>query len=317
METNAHDSIDLVYLWVDGNDPVWKKKHDAFVGQTTEESPLNCKGRYVNNDELKYSLRSVSLYAPWIRQIFIVTDNQVPSWLDTSNPKIKIIDHTEILPPESLPCFNSSLIEHFLYKIPGLTERFLFSNDDMYLNKPVRPEDFFTPEGLPIVRLTRKPFRKIRWFIRENIRRRPLKNYRRMVDHSTRLVEKMYGIYYNGLPHHNIDAYLKSDYRKGVEETLHDEFQANNTNHMRSNNDIHRSVLSYIALAENRAVRRYVDKKESFYVNIQIERDYKTLQDVQPTFFCMNDSEKVNDKDRKRAKEFLEQRFPQKSEFEK
>lgn len=316
MENNPND-IDLVYLWVDGNDPVWKAKHDAFIGKTAETSPLNCKGRYANNDELKYSLRSIAQYAPWIRKIFIVTDHQQPEWLNTAHPKIQIIDHTEIMPAESLPCFNSSLIEHFLYKIPGLSEQFLFSNDDMYLNKEVAPEDFFNRDGFPIVRLTRKPFRKIRWFIRENIRRRPLKNYRKMVDHSTRLVEKLYGVFYNGLPHHNIDAYLRSDYQRGVEVILHDEFAANNTNHMRSNNDIHRSVLSYIALAEKRAERRYVDGRESFYVNIQKERDYKRLEEYNPIFFCMNDSEKVTDKDRIRAKEFLTQRYPRKSEFEK
>ena len=91
----------------------------------------------------KYSLRSVEMYAPWIRKIFIVTDNQVPKWLDTSNPKIRIVDHKEILPEVSLPCFNSRLIEHFLYKIPGLSEHFLYANDDMFINRPVTPATFF------------------------------------------------------------------------------------------------------------------------------------------------------------------------------
>lgn len=316
MENNTLE-IDLVYLWVDSNDPVWKAKHDAYIGKTMEDSPLNCKGRYVNNDELKYSLRAISLYAPWIHKIYIVTDNQVPTWLNTSNPKVQIVDHTEIMPEESLPCFNSSLIEHFLYKIPNLTEHFLFSNDDMYINDTVKPSDFFTSDGFPIVRLTRKPFRKIRWFIRENIRRKPLKNYRKTVNQSTQIVEKLYGIYYTGLPHHNVDAYLKSDYQKIVEITLRAEYSASNRNHMRSDNDINRSVLSYIALAEKRAEKRYVDKKESFYVNIQKAKDYQTLEKNHPLFFCMNDSEKVTDDDRKKAKEFLEKRFPNKSEFEK
>ena len=212
MEKNPIE-VDLVYLWVNGNDPQWQAKYNAFIGKTTKDLSLNCKGRYADNDELKYSLRSISLYAPWVHKIFIVTDNQIPEWLDTTNPKIQIVDHKDIMPEESLPCFNSSLIEHFLYKIPGLAEHFLFSNDDMYLNKPVTPIDFFTSEGLPIIRLTRKPLRKIRWFIRENILKKPLKNHRKMIDHSTRIVVKLYGIYYTGLPHHNLDAYLKSDYQ--------------------------------------------------------------------------------------------------------
>jgi len=98
--------IDLVYLWVNGNDPEWQAKHNAFVGKTAETSPIDCKGRYADNDELRYSLRSVEMYAPWIRKIFIVTDNQVPEWLDTSNPQIRIVDHVEIMPEECLPCFQ-------------------------------------------------------------------------------------------------------------------------------------------------------------------------------------------------------------------
>ena len=68
---NFESDIDLVYLWVDGSDPKWQAKRNAFIGETVEGSSTNCKGRYANNDELKYSLRSVEMYAPWIRKIFI------------------------------------------------------------------------------------------------------------------------------------------------------------------------------------------------------------------------------------------------------
>ena len=116
--------VDLVYLWVNGNDPKWIAKRQAFLADYTENEE-SCKGRYFDNEELKYSLRSVEKYAPWIRRIFIVTDNQVPVWLDTSHPKVQIVDHTEIMPPECLPCYNSVIIEHHLHKIPGLSEHFL------------------------------------------------------------------------------------------------------------------------------------------------------------------------------------------------
>lgn len=309
--------IDLVYMWVDGNDPVWQAKRNAFIGQTDESSPVNCKGRYANNDELKYSLRSVEMYAPWIRKIFIVTDNQTPEWLDTSNPKIRIVDHTEIMPAESIPCFNSSLIEHFLYRIPGLSEYFLFANDDTYINKEVTAENFFSATGLPLIRLTRKPFRKLRWYWRENICRKPLMNYSKMIDRSSRMVEKKYGIYYTGMPHHNIDAYLKSDYQRIVEEDFRNEFMANNKNHMRNDDDVHRSIISYIALAEKRGVLRYVTQKESMHVLIHKNRHYDRLDRYQPMLFCMNDSQSARDKDRMTMKDYLEKRFPNKSSFEK
>lgn len=309
--------VDLVYLWVDGNDPVWQAKHNAFIGKTEESSPINCKGRYANNDELKYSLRSVETYAPWIRTIFIVTDNQVPEWLDISNAKVKIIDHKDIMPAESLPCFNSALIEHFLYKIPGLAEHFLLANDDMYLNKAVTVDDFFTKEGFPIIRLGRRPFRKFRWFWRVNVRKKPLKNYSFTIARASQLVDDKYGVYYTGMPHHNIDSYLKSDMQRVVEDYFRDEFVANNKNRMRSNDDIQRILFSYTALALKRGKLRYVTRKESMHVEIQKERHYRRLEKFRPMFFCMNDSEYAKDEDRKTAKEYLERRFPDKSEFEK
>lgn len=309
--------IDIVYLWVDGNDPVWQAKRNAFIGVTDESSSINCKGRYANNDELKYSLRSVEMYAPWIRNIFIVTDEQTPEWLDTSNPRVRVVDLTEIMPAECLPCFNSSLIEKFFYNIPGLAEHFLYANDDMFINKDVSVCDFFTPDGFPIVRLTRKPLRKLSWFWREKVRKKPLNNYRKTIAYASSLVDTKYGTYYTGMPHHNIDAYLKSDSKRIAEEVLHDEFLSNRKNRKRSDNDIQRIIYSYIALAEKRGQRRYVTQKTSMHLLIHREDHYAKLQKNQPLLFCMNDSEKAQDSDRERAKKFLEERFPNKSEFEK
>ena len=309
--------IDLVYLWVDGNDPIWQAKRNAFIGKTEESSPINCKGRYADNDELKYSLRSVEKYAPWIRKIFIVTDNQTPLWLDTTNPKIQIVDHTEIMPAESLPCFNSSLIEKHLYKIPGLAEHFLLANDDTFINKQVTTNDFFTSKGFPIIRLTRKPFRKFRWFWREKVCKKPLKNYSKTIENASQLVLEKYGTYYTGMPHHNIDAYLRSDCQRISEDILYNEFSANSRNRMRSDEDIQRVVYSYIALAEKRGLLRYITQKESQHALIHKKKHYDKIEKYKPMLFCMNDSQNANDQDRIIAKDYLDKRFPQKSAFEK
>ena len=203
--------IDLVYLYVNGNDPEWIAKRNAYIGKPLDIQE-NCDGRYSDKDELKYSLRSIEKYAPWIHKIFIVTDNQIPKWLDTSNPKIQIVDHTEIMPEECLPCFNSVVIEHHLHNIPGLSEHFLYANDDMYINQPVTPEFFFAEDSLPIVRLNRRFLRKFTLYYRENILRKNLGVYLKTIQNAAALVENKYGIYYSGKTHHNIDAYLKSTY---------------------------------------------------------------------------------------------------------
>lgn len=103
------------------------------------------ENRFQDNDELKYSLRSVEKYAPWIRNIFIVTNGQVPQWLNLSNPKIKIIPHSDIfLDKTHLPTFSSPAIEAHLHRIPGLSKRFLYFNDDVLLAKQIWPDDFYT-----------------------------------------------------------------------------------------------------------------------------------------------------------------------------
>lgn len=309
--------IDLVYFWVDGNDPKWRAKHDAFCGKTSGTVETNGINRFANNDELKYSLRSVAMYAPWIRKIFIITDDQVPVWLDTSNPKVKIIDHKDILPAESLPCFNSCLIGHYAYRTPGLAEHFLLGNDDTYINREVAPGDFFTSDGLPIVRLRRMYFRKLRWSFRENVRKKTLSNYRRTLQRASQLVSDKFGHYYTGIPHHNINALLKSVCRDVAENIMRDEFASNNKNHIRNDDDVQNVVFSYVALAEKRGKLRYVTDKESMIVKIHKYKHYERLDKFRPMLFCMNDSEYANDSGRAMSKAYLEKRFPDKSEFEK
>lgn len=315
MESNI-EAVDLVYLWVDGSDPVWQAKKNRLWKNQSLVSEINCEGRYANNDELRYSLRSVSQYAPWLHKIFIITDNQTPNWLDKSNPKIQLVDHTEFIPAECLPCFNSCLIEYFLSRIPGLSEHFLYANDDMFINKPVKISDFFTPEGFPIIRLTRKPFRRLRWFWREKIRKNPLKNYSAKIANASALVKEKYGIYYSGMPHHNIDAYRKSDCRRVSEEIMREEFLAGYSHHVRNRHDIQRVVYSYVALAEQCGKLCYVTDKDSMHVAIHKERHYSRLEKNKPLFFCMNDSEYAVERDRMRMHQYLEQRFSLKSAFE-
>ena len=310
-------NIDLVYLWVDGNDPKWQAKRNAFLERKVENSLSSFNGRYVNNDELKYSLRSVERYAPWIRKIFIVTDDQTPEWLDIENPKIKIIDHKEILPAESLPCFNSNVLEHFLYKISNLSEYFILSNDDTFFNKIVSPTTFFGKDGYPIIRLTRKPFRRFRWFLREQIFKKPHKLYSKALFNAAELVKQKFGFFYNGLPHHNIDSYLKSDCIRVAEQIFKNEIDHTKMNHIRNANDVQRIVYSYVALAEKRGHLRYVSNDESLHIHIQKDRHFEKLKKFNPTFFCMNDTEYADDNDRMKLKVWLSTRFTEKSEFEK
>ncbi|MER6144801.1 stealth family protein [Streptomyces sparsogenes] len=144
--------IDVVYTWVDGSDPAWRRRR-AEVTACDADGPYHEQAandaRYANRDELRYSLRSLHMYAPWVRHIYLVTDDQVPPWLVRSHPGITVVDHREIFDdPRVLPTFNSQAIETRLHHIDGLSEHFLYFNDDVFLGSPVTPQDFFLANGM-------------------------------------------------------------------------------------------------------------------------------------------------------------------------
>ncbi|MGC9667532.1 stealth family protein [Planosporangium sp. 12N6] len=143
--------IDVVYTWVDGADPAWRARRDRALGEhaaALNEQAAN-ESRYTSRDELRYSMRSLFQYAPWVRRIWLVTDDQVPPWLDTAHHQITVVSHRELFAGRGLlPTFNSHAIETQLHRIEGLSEHFLYFNDDVMLGRPVQPQAFFHANGL-------------------------------------------------------------------------------------------------------------------------------------------------------------------------
>jgi hypothetical protein len=145
--------IDVVYTWVDGSDPAWQARKAAALGDNSWLARVNRQAandsRFSSRDELRFSLRSLHCFAPWVRRVFIVTDDQVPGWLDVDHPDVTVVDHREVFGDTGrLPTFNSQAIESRLHRIPGLSEHFLYLNDDVFFGHPVTPDLFFTPGGL-------------------------------------------------------------------------------------------------------------------------------------------------------------------------
>ncbi|GIH27783.1 exopolysaccharide phosphotransferase [Acrocarpospora phusangensis] len=139
--------IDAVYTWVDGADPAWRARRDLALTGGLSDLATN-EARFVSRDELRYSLRSLVAYAPWIRKIWLVTDRQRPAWL-REDERVQVVDHREIFrDPSLLPVFNSHAIEAQLHRIEGLTEHFLYLNDDFFLGRPLYPETFFEGNGV-------------------------------------------------------------------------------------------------------------------------------------------------------------------------
>ncbi|GAA4561846.1 stealth family protein [Micromonospora coerulea] len=140
--------VDVVYTWVDGADPAWLRRRAEVAGVPYHAESASA-ARFLSRDELRYSLRSLHTYAPWVRTVHLVTDDQVPAWLDVDAPGLRVVSHREIFrDPSLLPTFNSHAIESQLHHIDGLSENFLYFNDDVFLGREVTPKDFFLANGI-------------------------------------------------------------------------------------------------------------------------------------------------------------------------
>ena len=149
--------VDVVYTWVDGSDPAWdaaRRERLAEGSGAMLTAPSSGRARFMDRGELRYSMRSLHLFAPWVRRIHLVTAGQVPGWLDTSHPQVNLVDHRDILPADALPTFNSHAIETSLHRIEGLAEQWIYVNDDVFLGRPSRPERWFDPSGAAAVFLS-------------------------------------------------------------------------------------------------------------------------------------------------------------------
>ncbi|MBR3067848.1 MAG: capsule biosynthesis protein CapK [Prevotella sp.] len=139
------DNIDFVVLWLDSNDPNWQKDYMTYAQKSNfgKESV-----RFRDHDIFRYWFRAVETYAPWVHKVFLVTNGKFPDWINKDCPKLELVEHADYIPHEYLPTFNSVVIENFLNRINGLSEHFVYFNDDIFLNAPVTPTYYFK-KGLP------------------------------------------------------------------------------------------------------------------------------------------------------------------------
>jgi hypothetical protein len=136
--------IDFVILWVDGNNPEWQARYKQY---RTENHPEDT-ARYRDWGLLPYWFRAVEKYAPWVNKIYFVTSGELPDWLNLDYPKLVHVKHEDFIPAKYLPTFSARTVNLNLHLIPGLSEHFVYFDDDIFLNGPVKPTYFFR-KGLP------------------------------------------------------------------------------------------------------------------------------------------------------------------------
>ena len=138
--------IDFVVTWLDSTDPVWQQQYDKYKGGTTMGD--RSEARFRDWDLFKYWFRAVEKNAPWVNKVFLVTNGTFPKWINPDHPKLVLVSHDQYIPENFLPTFNSCTIELHMNKIQGLSEHFVYFNDDCYINQPVTPDYYFV-DGLP------------------------------------------------------------------------------------------------------------------------------------------------------------------------
>ncbi|MFD7813436.1 stealth family protein [Streptomyces sp. NPDC059785] len=307
--------IDVVYTWVDGNDPAWQRRRGAYGpgGYHTESANA---ARYISRDELRYSLRALEQHAPWVRHVYLVTDRQRPAWLADRHPRITVVDHSEIFDdPAALPTFNSHAIESRLHHIKGLSEHFLYFNDDMFLGAPVTPQDFFLSNGM--TRTFLSPSQVPRWDL--TLGDRPVdaagKNNRRIIlDHfGSAIVQKLRHAPYA----------LRRSVLAEIEHEYADVHRATSLSRFRSATDISipSSLYHYYAYFTGRAVPSTISFAYLDLARPEIQRRLGILLARRDRkAFCINDTlSDGHDTERQTAmlSGFLDSYYPVPSPFER
>jgi hypothetical protein len=140
--------IDIVVTWVDDSDLSWRQDRDGHMPDARVGSDGITDIRFRDWGTLRYFLRGIEEFCPWVRKVHLVTVNPLPEWLDQSAPKLHVVKHSDYIPAEYLPTFNSHVLEVNMHRIEGLAERWVYFNDDFFVIRPISSEHFF-PNGKP------------------------------------------------------------------------------------------------------------------------------------------------------------------------
>lgn len=327
--------IDFVITWVDMSDPKWQSEFAKY--STNERNTKNgiSKARFRDYGFLKYWFRGVEKFAPWVRRIHFVTSCRLPEWLDESNPKLNIVRHEDIIPNQYLPTFNSVVIERYIHNIPGLSDHFVYFNDDFYIINSVSQNRFFQ-NGLPcdIAAFDYNPSWS-QWYtrIKNNIRLINLHFDKKEVFHvhHDKWFHPSYGTkarwnyllkYYSKFitlrTPHNAQPYLKSTF-KTVWDACGDELAETSANRFRALNDYTPELFRtwQICSGDFVPINTYEDTK-MFPLMLRPNQAARAIREQKYNLICLNDNVHIRsyDKVMQNIKQAFETILSEKSNFE-
>lgn len=338
--SNKDNPIDFVILWVDGNDKKWQESLVAEKRLAGNNGFDMSDIRFRNWENLQYWFRGVEKFAPWVNKVHFVTCGHLPEWLNTSHPKLNIVEHKDFIEDEKLPLFNSCAIEVQLHKITGLAENFVYFNDDIFILNNIKPDDFFRG-GVPCdvallnaqgyggvllgeagtnilnsVGIINKAFNK-----RETIKKHFTKwiNFKYGLGLFRTLLLLPWNTFTGFKDHHGPQPFLKSTFNT-VWKKYTDILTSTSKSKFRGDSDVNQYVFRYWQLVSGQfSPKRQSQMSRYFAVddsNVAAISQY--IAKTRDCMACFNDGDIT---DFETAKKLLiqgfEQRFPKKSAFEK
>ncbi len=327
--------IDFVVTWVDMDDPKWKNEYSKFYGKIDNRVNELSEARFRDNGFLKYWFRGISAFAPWVRNIHFVTSGQKPDWLNTDHPKLNMVNHTDYIPKKYLPVFNSNLIEIYMHKIPGLSEHFVYFNDDFYIINHLPISRFFEnglPKDIAAFR-TNTGISQFEKMLKNNIRLiNKHFNKKEVFDKSSwKWYDPSYGSrgrlnhllkYYNKFitlrTPHNAQPFLKSTF-EDVWKHCGQELEEMSNHRFRNNNDYTPELFRTWQICKSNFLpyNTYKDTK-MFPLMIRSKKAIKAVREQSYSLVCLNDNIHIRNYQQTmdNIKESFEMILPEKSDFE-
>lgn len=339
-----NNPIDFVVTWVDNNDLIWREVKDDYLRDyVLQGNKDNGEERYRDWELFKYWFRAVEQFAPWVNNVYLVTYGHIPMWLNTNNAKLKIVKHAEFIPKKYLPTFSSIPIELNLHRIDGLSDNFVYFNDDIILSKPVNPYDFFQ-NNQPKYCAIAKPIKndiengsfqhqlfsvigmingyfypRISELIKNNSEKWFSYCYGKNIKYNLRAYDENYiqGLYFShlGVP------FKKETFRK-VWEVFEKELDETCTHKFRMHQDIMHQIFSAWDILKG----DFVSVSSTYYgkvfsnLSVQIEEIREALISKKYKMICLNDSKYISHDEyvitKKRIIKIMEELFPEKSKYE-
>ncbi len=316
-------------------DPKWREEFARYSDRSDAEKNGVSEARFRDGGFLRYWFRGVEKFAPWVRRIHFVTSGQKPEWLDTSNPRIHLVDHSDFIPKEFLPTYNSVVIERYIHRIPGLADRFVYFNDDFYIINHLTPGRFFR-DGLPcdIAAFHYNPSWS-QWY-------RRIKNNMRIINRcfdKREVMERDHDKWFHPsygararwnylLRHydkfitlrtpHNAQPYLKTTFEE-VWQAAGEELTATSVNRFRDSSDYTPELFRtwQICRGNFTPYNTYRDTK-MFPLMIKSGKAIRAIREQKYSLVCLNDNVHIRHYDEvmRRIREAFESILPEKSSFE-